>query len=343
MTGKVYIITEADERVATGHLLECIEIADALEAEGIRTKIFINQDADDSLKGRIRTDFAEYRCGLEDTADGLFTEGFPSCNDVVVFDMRQVSNEVLLALKGKTKAGIICIDEFGGRRLDCDVIINPMIDDSYWHYEGEAKVFAGAEYLVLQKGIVSYGSMPKITGKEISRICISMGGVDRFGTTLKLADWVVREEREICFDVIIGGGFAYRTQLENALKGRTNCRILQNVSHIYEIFYHADLAFCAGGNTLHELACIGVPAITIPTAPHESRNGRAFERMGFGACLPMAEELCEEDVDCCMGKMRDFGVRKAMSEKGKQIAKGEGLVKTRGIIMGELEKKGLRQ
>ena len=38
---------------------------------------------------------------------------------------------------------------------------------------------------------------------------------------------------------------------------------------------------CAGGNTLHETACIGTPAIVWPSMPHERRTAECFERQGF--------------------------------------------------------------
>ena len=62
------------------------------------------------------------------------------------YDDWQLDGDLLIYDKAIDKTiSIICIDEFGHRNLQADIIVNPMIDSYYWNYgESDARLFCGA-------------------------------------------------------------------------------------------------------------------------------------------------------------------------------------------------------
>ncbi len=327
------LVTEANERVATGHLLEISELSALLKAEGIDTLSLVNSNAPEELKKRIHGVVYEYDSNVIDGIERICNVITSSRSRIVVTDIREVSNEWIRAVKNATGVFLICIDEFGNRYLDADVIINPMIDPIYWDYKGtDAIVYFGNKYLILSDKIEKYNKKEKIINDIISNVCVSMGGVDYYGTTNKIIEWLYGYNMAWNWNIVIGAGFRQVEKLHNLIEGKENIHVFQNIDYIYDLFYEADLAFCAGGNTLHELASIGTPTITIPTMPHEFQNGKKYEESGFGECLSCSCELTREEILECVKTISEKEKRKNYSMAGKMLSDGLGGKRTLSVI-----------
>lgn len=331
---KCVLVTEANETVASGHLMEMIELSSVLERDNVQTVTFVNKDAPQSLKKRLKGIVAEYD-GNAETAKGFIAESIKSHDvGVVVTDLRQVTEEWIDFIRSKTGCRIVCIDEFGGRYLSADTIVNPMVDPAYWNYDGSnADIVAGNQYLILPLKISDYHKRKKALSNDICTVSIAMGGVDYYGSTIKILDWIVKEYPNIHWNIIVGAGFKYRSSLDERIS--VNCEnvvVYQDIDYIYDLFFQSDMAFCAGGNTLHELACIGTPALVIPTMPHEYQNGKRFESLGFGKCVSDTRNVTEPEVKTAFEEMADRKVREKMSLSGKTIADGEGCRRNVEII-----------
>ena len=324
----VWILTEADEQIASGHLLECIDLAKDMMQAGIAVSFFVNADCPAAFQTRIPFAYQMY----ERNADGtlMMPQDAGVRPDVFVFNFRAVTNRVLDSFRGG--GTLVCIDEFGHRALDCDIIINPMVDPYYWHYDTNAKVYGGAEYLALSEKLQDYRQQEKLIREHIERICITMGGVDLHGTTVKLVRWLPDIQETLHgtiqhVDVVLGGGFAHDAALQEAIVA-SDCKDIlhlhRNIPILYDLLMQADLAFCAGGNTLHELATLGVPAIVIPTMPHEWRNGKAFERKVCCMGLPLATEVTKDDTLKAVKTCMPISTRQKMNDAGRTQFDGMG-------------------
>lgn len=332
---RIVIITEANQVVATGHLLEAIELAKVLSAEGWDIRVLLNDDAPEGLKEKIRNFVVEYPSDVEDGFDEIAECLKQFQCDVVVTDLRKITNEFFEMLKGITTVPIICIDELGRRRLEADYIINPMVDSYFWEYDNKresTQIYAGAEYLILPQNLQRYHKREKVIAKNAGRVCVSMGGVDPFATAIKIADWLIPEYTDIEWDIVVGAGFRELDRLKCATNSNRNVNIYKNIDYIYELFYKADIAFCAGGNTLHELVGIGTPAIVIPSMPHEINNGKTYEQKNCCACLSRTTEIEVEEIKNSFLTLLDYETRVDMSRCQKETFSGEGLIRTKEII-----------
>lgn len=321
---KVVIVTEANEKVATGHLMECVICAETLLDNGYYISFWINNDADVRLKTRIPCEYKEYKRNIEVDYDELVAEINRINPCAVILNLREVSGEFVAKLKALTKFKILCIDEYGHRYLPADIIINPMIDPYYWQYEGEKiDLYCGAQYLVLSEKLERLHSMEKPINSNIDNILISMGGVDPRDYTTILVNEIPQIFPNASIDIILGGGYINRQNIYNMAAGYNQVKIYENVTTMPEMIFGTDLIICAGGNTLHEAACIGTPAIIMPSMPHEIRTAKYFEKSGFGYVVNTSSMLCENLAECC-DRINNSMIRKEMSHKGKQISDGLG-------------------
>lgn len=334
-TETLLIVTEANEKVASGHLFECIVCYKELVKKKREVHLMINADIPYKFRERLPQEYVEYPSDIQNDIPFLLKYIQKNHVSVIIFNLRKIENNFIRSLKRIADLQIVCIDEFGHRELDADIIINPMVDQYYWKYENSnTHLFCGSKYLILSPEIVEYHSKEKIINEKVRVITVSMGGVDAPGTTVKLVKWMkeagIAEQAHI--NLVLGGAFCYKDELWKEIANDEKFCVYQNISDIYELFWQSDLAVCAGGNTLHELAAIGVPTIVIPSMPHEERNGKTFEEMGFSLCCDNALNVRKTDFLNSFIAIKDFEVRSNMSCKGKMISDGMGYRRVCDII-----------
>ena len=329
---KVAIITEADEHIATGHLKESLVLAEELDKCQCAAALWINQDVPGQFLTGISKEYYVYQRPIYNGIDDVLSFMKKENINLVIFNLREIANELIKKIKEVSMIEILCIDEFGHRRLDCDIIVNPMIDKYYGTYEGGYKpILIGNQYLILPPRYYEWHRKDRVIHKKIEKVTISMGGVDRNNTTQKIVKWMQASNFDsIEIYVVLGGGYAWELELRQSIKNE-NIHIFRNINFLDELFWNSDLAFCAGGNTLHELACMGTPAVIIPSMPHEYRNGKAFEAKGFGKCYQNFAEF-EKDVSNSFFYLFNYENRINQMEAGKSCSDGGGYLRMVDLI-----------
>jgi spore coat polysaccharide biosynthesis predicted glycosyltransferase SpsG len=331
---KILIVTEANEKVASGHLFESIVCYEEFLKQNMKAELMINADMPVKLKERLPQQYLEYASNIQQEVDFLCDYIEKQHTTILLFNLRKIENDIIRYIKERSNVWILCIDEFGHRRLDADVIVNPMIDEYYWEYpDSTATIFCGAEYLVLPRTLAGFQGKKKEIHERIHTITVSMGGVDAPGTTLKIAKWLGEWRQDLQINLVLGGGFPHKDSLLKIINGKEQFSLYENISFLYDLFYDSDLAVCAGGNTLHELSAIGTPAIVIPSMPHEVRNGKAFEKKGFSVCCKDAESIKKPDFMEAVFSLENIEERNIMSRNGKEITDGRGAEKIFDIVM----------
>lgn len=331
----IFIVTEANASIATGHLLECIDCMEELKEIGYDVLFWINDDAECSLKERINCLYQQYRHSIEKDYTLLLDEIRKKQPVAILFNLRQISDSFLVELRCMlpTETKLICIDEFGHRSLQADIIINPMIDPYYWEYgESKAHLFCGAEYLVLSEKLEILHKKEKGIKEIINRIVVTMGGVDPRNYTMDLMESTVERFTDSAIDIIVGGGNQNRESIKKKAANYQNITVRENISNLPDLLFEADLVICAGGNTLHEAACIGTPAIVLPSMPHEERTARCFEKSGFGITVDVSSDCWKKDIFAIFERVVPMSVRSEMSISGKKISDGSGRKRIAEII-----------
>lgn len=336
MSLSLSIFTEASPQIGTGHLIESFNIAKFASSEGIKVNLWTAKNSPISLLSKAPCPYFVFNSLKSEEGRKIRELLIKEKCGVALFNFRRISNENILSLKFDG-LNTVCIDEFGGQHLDCDVIINPLIVEKYHNYYSKnncLKIYTGPQYLSLSPEFSELHKKQKIFNKEIETITISMGGIDRTGATLKIMDALYEWSDNAKKNVILGGGFLYNDEISKRIKAyeEKNFYIYYNVSNIESFFFESDIAFTAGGNTLYELACIGTPAITLYEDEHERENGLAFEERGFGYCLDKGTDVNKEDILNAVEMFRDIKKRETHSLKGKETVDGSGSWRILDII-----------
>ena len=103
-----------------------------------------------------------------------------------------------------------------------------------------------------------------------------------------------------------------------------------------------DLCISGGGQTINELAYLGVPTIGICLATNQLKNIARWEKAGF---LEYAGESREKDIlkklEISLDRMRDFGTRKQKAEIGRKLVDGKGRLRIVKTLLADCYRKRL--
>jgi spore coat polysaccharide biosynthesis predicted glycosyltransferase SpsG len=92
-----------------------------------------------------------------------------------------------------------------------------------------------------------------------------------------------------------------------------------------ETMLWADLAITAAGSTCWELACLGIPAITIATAENQRSLAGALSRAGIAHFAGWHEELSSRDLAGMIDSLLFSGYRRLkMRQHGRELVDGLG-------------------
>ena len=338
MTADVAFLAEANQSIGTGHLVEALHLARAAEGSGLRSIVIVPRATPRRLLES--HPFPVWPIESLDPQD-LNRWAAQACASGVraaVIDFRSVTN---LQLTGLAAGGVktYCIDELGGRTLECEAVFNPTIMEDRHHYgpADSARLFKGPSYFPLAAEYARYHRQPRSFMGALGSVTISMGGVDRSGATLRvfaaLDAWPTNADRH----VVLGGSFAWEQEFEELLStSRSRWQVHRNPSGLAELLAASDVAITAGGNTLYELACVGTPAIVLHEDAHEGEQGSAFESRGFGRAIGSGVSFEAGKLRAALMEFDNAEVREAHSLAGRAIVDGLGAARICDIVVRDL-------
>ncbi len=352
---ELFIRTDMNEIIATGHVMRCLSIADAAADMGV-CPVFIlaDENAVPLIHGR------GYETIVLETAWNCMEEELPALLKLVeerhikamLIDSYSVTYEYLARVSENVR--VTYIDDVDAFEYPVEQIVcyaNYFKKMSY----GAKKLLLGCDYVPLRR---EFADMPaKVISGEVRRILLLSGGSDPYHVMRNLTaaldaslrahshrdDAVngsqsrtvscaaVKGDRcdgvahECCIDVICG---RYNADYEYMMKKYSGSRYINIISHtdnIIEYMKSADIAISAGGTTLYELCAVGTPTITYSFADNQVDGVVQFEKDGL---MPYAGDARNADVSAAtldlVEKIRPREERLRISKQLQQLVDGCG-------------------
>ena len=244
---------------------------------------------------------------------------------------------------------IVILDTQKIDKYDVDNVINFSIFQNKTDYienPYRTKYYTGPNYFILSEKIKDFS---KCTAKkEVGNIFINQGGSDPFGITCKILEFLLSAKdkfHRFNFHIIIGGALKKRNmnQLKKVRKKLSDNFIFYNnipIEKMFEIMSICDLAITAAGNTLYELAYLGIPVIIIGHHKRHDAVANIFQQKKCALNLGIGTFLEKEDfLNSFQILVGDYSLRKNYSENSKKLIDGKGLERVTRIIKREFDLK----
>ncbi len=341
----VYIRADMNPVIATGHMMRCLSVADAVGEQGGQAMFITADDYPlETLKKR------GYEAHVLDSDWKNMEEELPRLLKLIeekkikklLVDSYQVTEKYLSALEEKTR--VVYLDDLDRFPYPVSSVI---CYANYWKRLSYASVkkgasdkqhgpapalYLGTDYMPLRKAFQHCGE--KEIRERVKNVLALSGGTDPCHVLEKLADFLGNKP-DIQAD-IVGGAYDFRFKtLQEKYSGCPRLHFHQNVSNLEEFMNKADLAITAGGTVLYELCAVGTPAISYAFADNQLFNVEEFSREGI---IDYAGDARYEDIYSRIDRLfdqydRDFRLRKERSLRMQKQVDGKGAGRIARILL----------
>ncbi|MCP4216930.1 MAG: UDP-2,4-diacetamido-2,4,6-trideoxy-beta-L-altropyranose hydrolase [bacterium] len=271
---KVIVLTEGGENIGFGHISRCLSICQAFEARGAETRFVIN--GDDSVKSILK----DRQISLIDwlTEEEQFFQTLQEY-DVVIVDSYLADIETYQRISQNAEVPLYLDDTV---RLDYPpgVVINWSICAMHLDYPQREGVsyLLGPRYVALRS---PYREDPAEIPETVGSVMVTFGGDDSKNITPKVVSFLADAYPQLDKYVVIGQAFTNNNEITSVADDRTYYSLVPDGKGMRNIMDKADVAICSGGQTIGELARMGVPAVAVAVADNQVQNVRAWVDTGF--------------------------------------------------------------
>ena len=208
-----------------------------------------------------------------------------------------------------------------------DLVINQNRHASpalYAQRADHTRLLLGTEYALLRREFRKRQDPARTFPASARQLLVTLGAADPLNVTaavIACIDPALPPQAEII--VVVGGSNPHADAIAAHAARLPNSRVLRDPGDsMPRLMATADLAVCAGGSTMWEMACMGVPFIPIVIAENQRQAAMAMARDGYPAIEAAAVERELPAVVAALAA--DPSRREALSRRGRQLVDGRG-------------------
>jgi spore coat polysaccharide biosynthesis predicted glycosyltransferase SpsG len=272
---KVAILTEGNNRLGFGHISRCNAIYDLFNKEKVMVKLFIN--GDESIKTLIKgkevimfnwIDQQKRILGILRDYDVVFIDSYLSS-----FSFYEKISQIVPVP--------IYLDDTKRIEYPRGILLNWVINAQLlnYPYRKDLVYLLGIEYAILRKNF--WNTRKKKINKNIKTMLITLGGTDLRNLTPKLLKNLCENHPNIQKRVIIAKGFQNVEEIKEEKDDKTILIYNPDAAGMKKQMMKSDIAISGCGQTLLELAFLGVPTIGISISKNQVFNALNWEKIGF--------------------------------------------------------------
>jgi len=327
---KAVFFTEGGKYFGLGHLTRCIALAQAFAENDIPGEFILNADTSAAgLMVDLKTDYLDW------TGEAVNLNQYINTGDIAVIDSYHAGVEKYRQIQERAKSAIY-FDDFNRFPYPPGIVINGALPADKIPYPATAKItyLLGPEYQALRKPF--WKSNEVTLRSTVQNIFLSCGGSDPHRLTAGLVEFFEKHFPELRIITIVGSSFQDRMLNQQVAESNADVLYAPAVDVLIEAMKKSDLALIAAGQTIYELAALGIPPIVIGMAENQKHNITGWLQTGY---IEFAgwwdEKSLLENIKRDLDKLiADPGLRLSKQNTGRQIIDGQGC---RRIIQKVLE------
>jgi UDP-2,4-diacetamido-2,4,6-trideoxy-beta-L-altropyranose hydrolase len=296
----VLIRADASREIGSGHVMRCLSLADALRESGAAVH-FACREAEGDMIDYVRR--RGYSChsldSLQAGASGREWESDARQCEVIAQSIGALDWIVVdhYGLDGRWEselrarcARLMVIDDLIDRAHACDLLLNQnLIPGAAARFRRlvpeECRLLLGPEHALLRPEFREL----RLQGDEarrgpVERVLVYFGGSDTDDLTsraLALLDRITSRSFQV--HALVGTANQHRHAIEARFGTRPGITVTGHTERIADLLAGCQLAIGAGGASIWERCCLGVPAVVVAIADNQIEVARTVAEAG--ACL----------------------------------------------------------
>ncbi len=318
---------DASLEIGSGHVMRCLTLADALQAQGAECHFLCREHPGHLCEVIEARGFAVHRLPLEDSAESgdqasrgtdlvhahwlgaswdqdaaacgrILTELAPAwlVVDHYALDQRW-ETAVLTQLNACPR--LLVIDDLTDREHIADLLLDQNLGREAEHYRGlvpeTCNVLAGPRYALLRPEFAEWREVSLARRAQqpvLKRLLINLGGVDKDNVTGKVLEALsaCNLPNDLEISVVMGASAPWRESVTaQAREMPWPTEVVINVSDMARRMAEADLSIGAAGSTSWERCCLGLPTLMVVLADNQRGIAQSLEKKGVSLTLDLTD------------------------------------------------------
>ncbi len=323
----IMIRVDMNPVIATGHVMRCLSIADAIRKQG-GDVVFVAADdyPVEVFKGR------GYEPHVLHTDWNHMEEELPQLLELIreykieklLIDSYQVTEAYLKLLMEHVQ--VIYLDDVDAFCYPVHQLIcyaNYYNTFSYGGQKGKEGYYLGMDYVPLRKAFQN--CPPKEIHNKIGKILLLSGGSDLHHILDRMVE-KFKDKKDVELITVCGRYYDNFECLKETYKEYPNLVFHQNISNLEDYMKEVDLAVSAGGTTLYELCAVGTPTISYSFADNQLYNVKQFaedEMIDYAGDV-RSDDIFTNVVNLYEKYDKDKALRESRSARMQQMVDGRG-------------------
>ena len=338
---------DANEVIATGHLMRCITMAKEFLKNGEECVFFLAEEKetrrleDNGLKYRIlHTDWQDMESEESILTYMLKEEGI----NCLIVDSYQITNSYLTYLEKFVP--VLYIDDMGRDVYPVSAVLRYIIwpEDMHFRqmYQGKhTLLLAGMQYIPLREEFcIEEQDMVREQG-----ILITTGGTDTYNVAGRLlAECLQKEDlKEYSFHVIVGSLNLFEKELMRIAEKSERVHLHKDVRNMSDYMRSCELAVSAGGTTLFELCACKIPTVCFSFADNQMDFTEELGKrnvMLYAGDAREKKEIANVIVECLCYMSKDKTVQRELAAKMGELVDGKGTKRIVTMVKSLMAKEG---
>jgi UDP-2,4-diacetamido-2,4,6-trideoxy-beta-L-altropyranose hydrolase len=322
---KVAFRVDASSRIGTGHFARCRTLAEELQSRGAQVQFICR-----AHRGHM-ADVLDYEgipmsllpasvepsegrhpygdwLGVSQAQDALETIAVLGGGEIdwLVVDHYALDAEWERRLRPYTSQ-IMVIDDLANRQHETDVLLDQNYsqtgDDRYrTRIPPGSILLTGPRYSLLRPEYADYRRTSRARTGTVRKVLVFFGGSDNLNMTQRTLEAL--STPELCHlevDVLIGANYRHEKAIRHIASRRPRIRVFGPRPHLADLMAEADLAVGAGGATMWERMCLGLPSLVISIADNQKPACEALASAGFIEYAGAADALSVGQIASAIG------------------------------------------
>ena len=306
------ILTEAGRGRGNGHVSRCTGLLEAFAQAGVEAQMFV--DSDQPLPDGIAA--GDWKRDLD-----RFLPAGASRNLVTVVDSYEADRTLLESIAARSRSCCF-FDDFARLDYPDGILVNAAVDADllYPTRRDGVRYLTGPRYAVLRKAF--WEKRPYQVRERIEHVIVSLGSAATRQDCLDVAASILHILPEA--EVIVLGAWKAASAVAGPREG-VRCLWISKPERLIDSALQSDLAVCSGSQILLEMACLGVPAVTMRTADNQKATIAGFRKAGYSVNAgPLASPKRTNLLRAAIEALLPVGERQRRSFLGRGLVDGQG-------------------
>lgn len=273
---RIIIVTNAGRKIGFGHLGRCVSLSQAFTAQSIRTRILV--DGDTSVLHFAQNNPVELVDWLKNPDKLSY---YLKETEIAIIDSLLIDDQLCRNLLDSVKTTVF-LDDFIRRDHKQGVIVDWTIlaEKKFYPVKHPGAIYLlGSKYASLRQ---EFWEVPKFEiQKEVRNILVTFGGSDVANMTPKILKLLSDHFPKINVSVVIGPGFNNIEEIKSIDHPNITLIDKPQAQEMKELMFQSDLAIATGGQTIYELARIGVPTVGIMVIDNQQDDVSGWQEVGY--------------------------------------------------------------